>query len=113
MGSWPGTDVRETLAVVRDLLADPGNGVEGLPYLPELPDRGPGADLVGLQESLTPMLRLSRPRWNHQHCFAGQHGLAHDRTHAIKPSTLLVGNEFNDPHDRFDAVVDLDRAFEE
>jgi endonuclease/exonuclease/phosphatase family metal-dependent hydrolase len=72
-----------------------------------------GADLVGLQESLTPMLRLSRPRWNHQHCFAGQHGLAHDRTHAIKPSTLLVGNEFDDPHDRFDAVVDLDRAFEE
>jgi len=47
MGSWPGTDVRETLAVVRDLLADPGDGVEGLPYLPELPDRGPGADLVG------------------------------------------------------------------
>ena len=47
MGSWPGTDVRETLAVVRDLLADPGDGAEGLPYLPELPDRGPGADLVG------------------------------------------------------------------
>ena len=47
MGSWPGTDVRETLAVVRDLLTDPGDGAEGLPYLPELPDRGPGADLVG------------------------------------------------------------------
>lgn len=47
VGSWPGTDVREALAVVRDLLADPGDGAEGLPYLPELPDRGPGADLVG------------------------------------------------------------------
>ena len=47
MGSWPGTDVREALGVVRDLLADPGDSVDGLPYLPELPDRGPGADLVG------------------------------------------------------------------
>lgn len=47
MGSWPGIDVRETVRVVRDLLADPGDGADGLPYLPELPDRGPGADLVG------------------------------------------------------------------
>jgi hypothetical protein len=47
VGSWPGTDIRETLGVVRDLLADPGDGIDGLPYLPELPDRGPGADLVG------------------------------------------------------------------
>jgi hypothetical protein len=47
MGSWPGTDVREILGVVRDLFADPGDGADGLPYLPELPDRGPGADLVG------------------------------------------------------------------
>jgi len=45
IGSWPGTDVREALRAVRDLLAD-GSTV-GLPYLPELPDRGPGADLVG------------------------------------------------------------------
>jgi methionine synthase II (cobalamin-independent) len=37
------------LRVVRDLLGelDPAGGVAGLPYLPELPDRGPGADLVG------------------------------------------------------------------
>lgn len=47
IGSWPGTDVREALTVVRDLLANPGDGADGLPYLPELPDRGPGADLVG------------------------------------------------------------------
>ncbi|HET7306131.1 MAG TPA: methionine synthase [Segeticoccus sp.] len=42
IGSWPGDDVRAALATVRDLLAD-----DHLPYLPELPDRGPGADLVG------------------------------------------------------------------
>ena len=41
MGSWPGTDVRETLAVVRDLLADPGDGAEGLPYLPGCPTAVP------------------------------------------------------------------------
>lgn len=41
IGSWPGTSVRDALAQVRELL-------DGhLPYLPELPDRGPGADLVG------------------------------------------------------------------
>lgn len=44
IGSWPGTDVREALRVVRDLLAD---SAFGLPYLPELPARGPGAELVG------------------------------------------------------------------
>ncbi len=43
----PGTDVRETLRLVRDTLTGPQEGVDGLPYLPELPDRGPGADLVG------------------------------------------------------------------
>ncbi len=48
IGSWPGTDVRETLRVVRDLLGGTqSDGVTGLPYLPELPDRGPGADMVG------------------------------------------------------------------
>lgn len=42
VGSWPGTDVREATRVVRDLL-----GSDGLPYLPELPGRGPGGDLAG------------------------------------------------------------------
>jgi methionine synthase II (cobalamin-independent) len=42
MGSWPGTDIREALKTTRDLLGD-GH----LPYLPELPARGPGADMVG------------------------------------------------------------------
>ena len=52
IGSWPGTDVRETLRVVRDALGgDDGAAGEGeagwLPYLPELPDRGPGSDVIG------------------------------------------------------------------
>ncbi len=51
MGSWPGTDVRETLRLVRDTVGALGDdsqtqAVTGLPYLPELPARGPGADLV-------------------------------------------------------------------
>ncbi len=40
LGSWPGTDVDAALKVARDVLTD-------LPHLPELPGRGPGADLVG------------------------------------------------------------------
>lgn len=48
IGSWPGTDVREALRVVRGELAQGGaDGVAPLPYLPELPARGPGADMVG------------------------------------------------------------------
>jgi methionine synthase II (cobalamin-independent) len=41
IGSWPGTSVRDALRQVREIL-------DGhLPYLPELPERGPGADMVG------------------------------------------------------------------
>ncbi len=48
VGSWPGVDIREAVTVVRDLLAGlDGDGVTGLPYLPELPARGPGGDLIG------------------------------------------------------------------
>ncbi|GMA20191.1 methionine synthase [Arsenicicoccus piscis] len=42
MGSWPGTDVAQADRIIRDLLGD-----GGLPYVPELPDRGPGADMIG------------------------------------------------------------------
>lgn len=42
IGSWPGEDAREAQRVVRDLLTD-GH----VPYLPELPARGAGADLIG------------------------------------------------------------------
>lgn len=40
IGSWPGSDVARALAVVRGEL-------EQLPHLPELPARGPGADIIG------------------------------------------------------------------
>ena len=41
VGSWPGERPREAVVAVRDLLGD------GIPHLPELPARGPGADMVG------------------------------------------------------------------
>ena len=49
VGSWPGGDVREALRAIRGELAagTAPDGVVPLPYLPELPGRGPGADLVG------------------------------------------------------------------
>ena len=42
IGSWPDIDVRQAVTAVRDLLSE-----DGLPYLPELPARGPGADMIG------------------------------------------------------------------
>ncbi len=49
IGSWPGDDVRTTIRLVRDLLAEPPSAGDepGIPYLPELPARGPGADIIG------------------------------------------------------------------
>lgn len=43
VGSMPGTSVREAVTAVVDTCA----GGDGVPHLPELPARGPGADLVG------------------------------------------------------------------
>lgn len=45
VGSWPGEDVAEALAVVLGELPD-------LPHLPELPARGPGADVIGRTAAL-------------------------------------------------------------
>jgi len=42
VGSWPGTAVLDTARLTFGELGDPG-----VPYLPELPGRGPGSDLVG------------------------------------------------------------------
>ncbi|OLT43484.1 methionine synthase [Serinicoccus sp. CNJ-927] len=48
IGSWPGTDVREALRVIRGQLGDvQHDGVSTVPYLPELPARGPSADMIG------------------------------------------------------------------
>lgn len=43
IGSLPGTDIGESLRGVREILAVDDH----LPYLPELPARGPGADMIG------------------------------------------------------------------
>ncbi|GAA3595508.1 methionine synthase [Kineosporia mesophila] len=43
IGSWPGTDVLDTMRVVFGELGDP----PAIPHLPELPGRGPGADMIG------------------------------------------------------------------
>jgi cobalamin-independent methionine synthase catalytic subunit len=45
VGSMPGTDAAETLAVVLGELPE-------LPFLPELPGRGPGADMIGRTAAL-------------------------------------------------------------
>jgi methionine synthase II (cobalamin-independent) len=50
VGSWPGESTREAVVTVRDLLGE-ADGL-GIPYLPELPSRGPGADLVGRSAAL-------------------------------------------------------------
>lgn len=42
VGSWPGTDVVDALRTTFGELPEPH-----VPYLPELPGRGPGADLIG------------------------------------------------------------------
>lgn len=51
MGSWPGTGPREAIVTIRDLLG--GDVDRGhLPYLPETPARGPGADIIGRSAGL-------------------------------------------------------------
>ena len=49
VGSLPGTDPREAARLVLGELTD-------LPHLPELPARGPGADLLGRGATLLPEL---------------------------------------------------------
>jgi len=45
IGSMPGTNPAEAMRVIAGELP-------GFPYLPELPDRGPGADLTGRTAAL-------------------------------------------------------------
>lgn len=53
LGSHPGTDIRDATSLVRDVLATAGgSGTTGLPYLPELPARGPWADMTGRAAAL-------------------------------------------------------------
>jgi hypothetical protein len=48
IGSWPGTDVR---TAIKDTFHELGES-PALPYLPELPARGPGADMIGRTAAL-------------------------------------------------------------
>ncbi|GAB3848684.1 hypothetical protein GCM10029963_31930 [Micromonospora andamanensis] len=58
IGSLPGTDIAEAQRVVLGELP-------GLPHLPELPARGPGADLIGRTGGLLVELpiELYAARW--------------------------------------------------
>jgi hypothetical protein len=46
IGSMPGDDAREAVKTVTGTFETARSG-QGLPYLPELPARGPGADMIG------------------------------------------------------------------
>ncbi len=62
IGSWPGTDVRAAIGAVQEVLGGlppaGDDGVRGLPYLPELPARGPGADMIGRSAALLAGLHI-------------------------------------------------------
>src|SRR3954447_5448107 len=47
IGSWPGEDLVDTLRITFGELPEPH-----VPYLPELPARGPGADMIGRTAAL-------------------------------------------------------------
>lgn len=83
IGSWPGEDMRTVLRLVRDLLGevDSDGARFGLPYLPELPARGPGADLVGRGAGLLVELPvdLQPSGWR----LVDRPGRDHERTRAL------------------------------
>jgi len=51
IGSWPGNNFLEAQRLVIGELGSPSE-VDGLPYLVELPSRGPGSDMVGRAAAL-------------------------------------------------------------
>lgn len=54
IGSWPGgdEDVEAAQREVREVLLGVPEGLAGLPFLPELSRRGPGADMIGRSAAL-------------------------------------------------------------
>ena len=68
VGSLPGTDVSEAMKTVLGELPD-------LPYLPELPARGPGADMIGRTAGLLVGLPVEvyAGRWRTTAVRAGTH----------------------------------------
>ena len=49
IGSWPGVDVQEVARVIRDTCQE-------LPHIGELPQRGPGADMIGRTAALVSLV---------------------------------------------------------
>lgn len=90
IGSWPGTSVRDALNQIRELL-------DGhLPYLPELPGRGPGADMIGRTAGLLVELPvdLQPTGWR----FVDRRGLDAQRTAAFLRQDLDELAEAFDGH---------------
>lgn len=96
IGSWPGEDMRTTLRLVRDTLGEvESDGLRfGIPYLPELPARGPGADMIGRAAGLLVELPvdLQPSGWR----FVDRPGRDQDRT------TQLMRRDLDDLAEAFD-----------
>ncbi|WP_246001657.1 methionine synthase [Allorhizocola rhizosphaerae] len=87
IGSLPGTDIKDALAMTFGELPD-------LPYLPELPGRGPGADMIGRGAGLMVDLpvELYAGRWR----IASHGGADLRRAHDLLERDLDVLTELAD-----------------
>ncbi|MEJ2860773.1 methionine synthase [Actinomycetospora flava] len=74
LGSWPGTDAREA---ARTIVGE----VPGLPYVPELPARGAGADMVGRTAAL--LVDLAVEVWPSGWRVARRPGVEHRRAEEL------------------------------
>lgn len=59
IGSWPGEDSLDASRRVLDVLTSTPSGIVGIPYLPELPARGPWASMIGRAAGLLVDLPLA------------------------------------------------------
>ncbi len=79
VGSMPGTDIAEALRIVFGELPD-------LPHLPELPARGPGADLIGRTGAL--LVELPIELYAAQWRLAARAGIDLRRAHDLRKRDL-------------------------
>lgn len=86
LGGWPGTDPLEAAGVVLGDLADAPEGVQGLPFVPSLRDRGPAAGRLGRALSLLDGLagELGPHGWK----LADRPGRDHARAQALARADL-------------------------
>lgn len=93
VGSWPGADVVDTMRITFGELGEP----PAFPYLPELPDRGPGADMVGRGAGLLVDLPvdLQPSGWR----LVDRPGRDHNRTRAWLRQDLDVLAEIGDGYE--------------